>query len=152
MGFPRSNGALVDTDYAQGTRVVEGVNEYVTAKAHGTLAVGDVVVISYDEDGPETAAAATSTVYQQVGVVCTAATVGLEVLLQTRGFAEAYVEGTTDVAAGDFLEVLNGENELKKDGTRSANSVAVAVDAQAENKNVLSTVFMLGERALIAAS
>lgn len=152
MGFPRSKGTLVDVDLAQGTKSADGVNEYVTAKAHGTLAVGDVVVIAYDEDGPETAAAATSTVYQQVGVVCTAATVGLEVLLQTRGFAEAMVEGTTDVAVGDFLEVLNTENEFKKDGTRSANSVAVAVDAQAANSNVLSTVFMLGERVLVAAS
>ena len=63
------------------------------------------------------------------------------------------MEGTTDVAKDDFLEVLNTEDSFKKDAsTRSTNSVAIAQEAQASNSEVLTNVYLLGERVIVAGS
>lgn len=150
----QSDGMLVSNDYINGTVWTEGCKRFVTAKSHAALVIGDVVVVSFSATGPLTAAAATSSVYQQVGVVCEAAAAAdAWVKIQIAGPAEASVEGTTDVAAGDFLEVLNTENDFKKDGAaRTVYSVAVAIDAQASATPTVVSVWLLGDRNLIAAS
>lgn len=131
----------------------EGITAYNATGS--TIAAGDVLVLTYGyASGTEVNASipATSSVYQQIVVAIEAIASTAIGRFQKSGYCEAYVEGTTDVAAGDFLEVLNGENEFKKDGAaRTVYSVARAVDAQALNSNVKVTVFLFGERTQIAA-
>jgi len=133
----------------------EGITAYnATGNA---VALGDVLVLTYGYTaGTEvnvTIPATNTSLYQYIVVALEAVSDAAIGRFQMSGYCEAFVEGTTDVAAGDFLEVLNANNEFKKDGTsRTVNSVARAVEAQAENENVLVTVFLLGERVNIAAS
>jgi len=150
----RSSASLVDTDYKNGAKWYEGVNEFQTVKSHAAIAAGDVVVITHSSTGPLTVAAATSSVYQRIGVAVNAASgAGEWITVQLRGFAEASVEGTTDVAAGDFLEVLTTENDFKKDGAaRTVYSGAVAVDAQPSATPTVVTVYLIGDPVQIAAS
>lgn len=150
----KGKGALVEYGYGNGSEYSEGGKQFVVCKSHDALAVGDVVVVAYNASGPVTAAAATSTFPVRTGVVIDeASAAGEQIVVQVGGLCEAYVEGTTDVAAGDFLEVLNAENEFKKDGaSRTTVSAAVAVDAQATDGNVLSTVYLIPEQHTIAAS
>jgi hypothetical protein len=150
-----SSATIVDGDYANGSVWQEGVNEYMTVQSHAVLPVGSVIVISHDDEGPRTAAPATLAVYQRIGVVVVASTAANEwIKVQTRGFAEALVEGTTDVTVDDYLEVLTTETAFKLDHAtaRSTNSVAVAVDAVADAGPALATVFLLGDPAIVAAS
>lgn len=74
--------------------------------------------------------------------------------MQTEGEAEASVEGTTnDVAAGDFLQVINAEFVFRKDGAaRTDASGAVAIDAQAADSAVVVTVNLIGEQHIISAA
>lgn len=73
--------------------------------------------------------------------------------LQIGGKAKALVDGTTDVAAGDSLEVLNTGTAFVKDTTaRSALSGAIALEAQAANEAVLVDVELIPEQHTIAAS
>lgn len=67
-----------------------------------------------------------------------------------QGYHDCGVEGTTDVAAGDFLKVAAGTSTsgLVKDGTsRTVESVAIACAAQASNAVVDKRVFLLGDLA-----
>lgn len=120
------------------------------------LVPGKVYVLTYGSVEKREVAVgnpATSTFAVMTGVAVAATPNGEIGWIQVGGICEAYVEGTTDVAAGDFLEVLNGENDFKKDGTaRSTVSAAVAVDAQATDSAVLVTVNLINEQHTIAAS
>ena len=119
------------------------------------MAVGDVAVLTFGYAKGSYLKATTpanSSVYQYVVVILETIASHAIGRVQVFGECEAFVEGTADVAAGDFLEVTNGKNEFYKDGSRSVNSAAIAVDAQADAGNVLSTVFLLGDRVIIAAS
>lgn len=150
-----SSAVLVDGDYANGSVWQEGVNEFMSCQSHAALAVGSVVVISHDDEGPRLATPAALAVYQRIGVVVVASTAADEwIKVQTRGFAEALVEATTDVTVDDYLEVLAAETAFKLDHAtaRSTNSVAVAVDAATAAGPALSTVFLLGDSAIVAAS
>ena len=133
-----------------------GVGLTVYNGTGSAMALGDVAVLTFGYASGSYMKAttpATSSVYQYVVVALEAIASTAIGRVQIIGECEAYVEGTTDVAAGDFLEVTNTKNEFYKDGSsRSTNSAAIAVDAQATNSNVLSTVFLLGERVIIAAS
>jgi len=133
----------------------EGITAYNATGS--TIALGDVLVLTYGyASGTEVNASTPATntaLFQYVVVAIEAIAAAAIGRFQMSGYCEAYVEGTTDVAAGDFLEALNTKNEFYKDGaSRTVNSVARAVDAQAANSNVLVTVFLLGERVNIAAS
>jgi hypothetical protein len=149
MGFPRSKGTLVDVDFANGAKASDGVNEYITAYSHAALVVGDVVQIIANAAGPLTKAVVTiADAACHIGVVCTAADgAGHWVKIQTRGFAEAFVEGTTDVVAGDSLKVLNGENDFKQDqsgGGFTVNTSAVAIDGQTNATPAVVSVYLTG--------
>lgn len=150
-----ADATIYDVDNRNGNTWSEGVNEYQTVRSHAALTVGAVVAIVPSTTGPVTSAPVALTGYQTIGVVCQAATASGEYIkVQTKGYAEAAVEGTTDVAAGEFLEVLATEAAFKKDHatTRSVNSVAMAVDAQASNSAVVVSVYLFGERAIVASS
>jgi hypothetical protein len=146
---------LIDGDLSNGATWSEGVNEYVNVRSHAALAVGAVVAVVPSATGPVTSAPVALAGYQTIGVVCQAATAAAEqIVVQTKGYAEASVEGTTDVTADDFLEVLATEAAFKLDHAtvRSVNSFAVAVDAIADAGPTVVSVYLIGERAIVAAS
>ena len=120
------------------------------------LVVGKVYQLTYgyvEKQEIAIGTPATTTFSTKVGVAIAVTPDGAIGWLQTGGICEAYVEGTTDVAAGDFLEVLNSELNFKKDGSaRTTVSAARAVDAQAANSAVLVTVNMINELHTIAAA
>jgi len=125
----------------------------------GVIALGDVVQIIYDVDGndgliegmqcgtPEATAWATFT-----AVALESVAVDDVGQFQISGVVDAYVEGTSAVAKGDFLEVLDGENEYKKEGTvRTANNAGIALAAQAAGSNVLISIYKFGEAHVITS-
>ncbi len=116
----------------------------------GALVLGDIFIVEADETaGQELQAVAVVTTTFDIMTAVASGTVadGAIAWFQTGGFAEASVEGTTDVAAGDFLKVSNGEDDFKKDATsRSTVSAAIAIDAQAANEAVVVTVYLINEQ------
>lgn len=138
-----------------GTRKTVGKQEFVYVYIPAAKAKGEFQVITYDGDeeySPKLADAATLAVYQEVGVVLEAHTEAGYAWVQVKGVCEALVDGTTDVAKDDFLEVLNGSVNAVKDGTLSIHSVAVAREAQTTDAGTLTDVELLGKRVTIAAS
>ena len=151
----KSDGMLIDGDLSNGATWSEGVNEYVNVRSHAALAVGAVVAVVPSATGPVTSAPVALTGYQTIGVVCQAATAASEqIVVQTKGYAEAMVEGTTDVTVDDFVEVLATEAAFKLDHAtaRSVNSVAMAVDGVTAAGPALASVYLIGERVIVAAS
>ena len=152
-------GSTADLGGVLGKHEFEGNREYIWCYTSADVVRGQVGVITYDGDeetNPTFSTPATSSVYQYVGVAVKAQDVSVEgyfIKVQIKGDAEALVEGTTDVAKDDFLEVLNTEDSFKKDASsRSTNSVCIAQEAQASDSEVLTNVYLLGERVIVAAS
>ncbi len=154
-GHGRASGVLVDVDYKNGVRYTEGVNEFITAKSHAALTIGQPVVIDNTVAGPTTAAPAALAVYQYVGVVCETATAADEwVKVQIKGFCEANVDGdSSDVTPDDYVEVIAAGTAFVLDHAtvRSTNSVARAVDGNT-GAAAISTIYLLGDRVIVAAS
>lgn len=140
-----------------GARIRQGRNEFLWAVVPANALKGEVYVVTYDGDEescPQLVAAATLAVYQEYAVVLAnqGATAGVA-KVQTKGHAFVLVEGTTDVAKDDYLELLNTEKSAKKDAAaRSVNSFAIACAAQASNSAVLTEVELLGATQICAAS
>lgn len=70
-----------------------------------------------------------------------------------QGYCDALVQGTTAVAAGDFLKIAQATSTTGylKDGTsKTTSSHAIAHAAQATASNVAAKVCLLGEPALVA--
>lgn len=148
--------SLAETPTIAGLTIEENGKKYVSAYSTGARAVGDVVMLTYSNTaGQEVTAAdaATSTFPVRTAVAATV-NAGTELSwFQVEGIAEASVDGTDDVAAGDFLEVLNTADDFIKDGTsRTTVSGAIAVDAQTTDAPVVVTVVLIGEQHTIAAS
>ena len=124
------------------------------------IAVGDIVVVGYDPDGTngrlqgmQAHAPATSAFNVYTAVCIKACAVDAVGYFQLSGVVSAFVDGTADVVAGDFLEVLNGTNEFIKDATsRSALSSAIALASQATDSNVAIDVYKIGEGHTISAT
>lgn len=137
-----------------GTQLQVAGKQYFAAHIGSAPTVGKVHVFDYTETTNEEVTAitpATETTPRRSGIATTTAT-GLQ-WFQIGGLAEAFVEGTTDVAAGDYLEVLNTEQDWKKDATAiDVTSGAVAIDAQAADSAVLVTVFLIDKTHTVAAS
>ena len=124
------------------------------------IAVGDVVEVGYDPDGNNgilegmqalTPATRTFPVVTAVCIkACPVDTVGY---FQLSGVVNAYVEGTADVAKGDYLEVLNATNEYILDGTaRTTVSSAMALAVSVDAGNNLISVYKIGEQHTIAGA
>jgi hypothetical protein len=145
--------SLANTPSAGGMELQVGAKQYFSAY-HAGATVGKVYVFDYTQTtGQEVTAItpATETTARRSGIA-TATTAGLT-WYQVGGLAEAFVEGTTDVAAGDYLEVLNTELDWKKDASAiDVTSGAVAIDAQAADSAVLSTVFLINKIHTVAAT
>ena len=152
--------AAVDTldgTGAYGARKWAGDNEFVYLYVAGSTPEGAPKIISHDGDEEymvKTAAPATLAVYQEVAVVpkLQGAT-GSGQWCQVRGICQVLTDGGTDIAKDDYLELLNAETALVKEGAaRTVNSVAIACEAQAESADTLTSVNLLGDRVIIAAS
>lgn len=147
----------IDGTGIAGKRRTVGMNELLYAYVPANALKGEVFVVTLDGDEetcPKLIASATAAFYQEVAVVLAdqGATAGFA-WVQTKGKVGILVEGTTDVAKDDFLELLNTEKSLKKDGTtRTVNAIAVACAAQAANSAVLTDCILCGGRVIIAAS
>ena len=140
----------------QGSRKRVGMNEYLFAYVPASSLKGETYVVTFDGDEetcPKLVTAATLAVYQEYAVVLADQTAAGFAWVQVAGKVSMLVEGTTDVAKDDFLELLNTEKSAKKDATtRSANSYAIACAAQASNSAVLTDCILLGKQAICAAS
>ena len=132
-------------------------DEFIVCYSHGALVIGRVYSIVASEYGPTTAAVPAAMAAPGIlAGVCmeTASASGEYVTMQTKGYTEAYVEATTDVAAGDSIKVLKSEYAFKQDtsgGAESVNTSGWAVDAQTDAGPTLSTVYLSGRRAVVAA-
>jgi hypothetical protein len=140
-----------------GSRKKVGVNEYIFLNVPATTAAGRPMVVTYDGDEAtlvKGVAPATSSVYQEIAIVPRLiGSAAEDVWCQTRGICEALLDGTTDIAKDDYLEVLNADTALSKDATtRSVYSVAIATEAYTDTPDALYTVMLLGDRVQIAAS
>jgi len=135
----------------------DGNREFIYCYVAAAAAQGAPLVLTYDGDeatNPKTAAPATLAVYQLIvfPLALQGSTAGFA-WCQYRGDAEVLVTGATDVAKDDFLEVTNTETALEKDATTvSVNSVAIAQEAYTDAADLLTNVYLLGNRVIIAAS
>lgn len=141
----------------QGARKRVGVNEYVYMQVPATTAAGTPLIVTQDGDEEvmvKGVAPATLAVYQEVAIVpkLQGAAAGFQ-WCQVRGICKALLDGTTDIAKDDYLELVTVETALIYDSTaRSVNSVAIACEAYTSTTDALKTVNMLGDRAIVAAS
>ena len=151
-----SAALLAAAPEAAGIEIQVGDKKYISAyneTGSAITAQGEVVTVAYSNDkGTEVNAVVTTAFLVRTAVSLDAVDEHALAWFKIGGEAEAGVEGTTDVAAGNFLEVLNGELAFKRDGdgsARTAESAAVAIDAQAANSVVVVTVRLLPEQHLI---
>jgi len=134
----------------------EGITAYNDNSA--AIAKGDVVMLVPGYlAGKELLAktAVTRAIYTYTAVAIEAIADAKIGKFQISGECEAFVEGTTDVAAGNTLVVNNTNgNEFVYEAAAIANittaTAAVSRDAQAAAGNVLTTVVLTGERHLIS--
>lgn len=159
MGGELTGVSEVDTTGKgkQGSRKRVGVNEYIYMQFPATTAKGRPMVVTYDGDEEvmvKGVAAATLAVYQEIAVCPKLIGSAAEFAWgQVRGICSALVNGTSDVAKDDYLEIVNGADNFIIDSTvRSTNSVAIACEAYTASTDALKTVQLLGDRVLIAAS
>lgn len=134
-----------------------GANEFICLNVPATTAAGTPMVVTYDGDEAslvKAVAPATSSAYQLIAIVPKLIGSAAEnVWCQTRGICEALINGTTDIAKDDYLEVLNTGTAMVKDGTaRTVNSVAIATEAYTASTDAQYTVMLLGDRVIVAAS
>ena len=140
----------------------DGEREFIRAYWDGSdpaaILAGQPVAISYDTGAtgynPLVMQPATLAIYRYIAVATVAITAAGWYWFQIRGLCEALVDGTTDVGAGDYLEVINAGTAFVVDHAtiRSAVSVASAIDARTADSAALSTVFLIGDMAQVAAS
>lgn len=140
--------------------VVEGVGEFVYAYCGSAVVKGGWYFIGKDgssDHNPLVSAAATTAIQQEAGVAVAAVATTGGMWFQVKGTCtQAIVDGGTDVAAGDALQMVNAQNYVIKDGgtTLTADTVAFAVTAQtgavaAQTDSTVNTVYILGRKATI---
>lgn len=138
----------------------------VYAKAHASLNAyqpylvnPSIITEDLDRDGVAdnagtavTAAPATIAAAVYVGVPQKDYAAGEIAQLVIGGAGKMLVDGTDDVAAGDYIEVINAGAAGVKDSARGVGSLAAACVAQTENEAVVINVQFLGLPVQIAAS
>jgi len=141
-----------------GARRGSGQNVDVYCYSDGARAKGEFQVLDYNTGEEATSPAmidpSALAVYQEVGVVLEALTEAGYGWVRVAGICDALVDGTTDVAKGDYLESLATISVVKDHSTvRSVNSVAVALEAQTEaGSGTLASVEVLPGVSIIAGS
>ena len=122
---------------------------------------GEIVLIGYDPDGSagltqgmQALDIATSTFVVFTAVALESVAVDAIGYFQISGYcADADVDGTTDVAKGDFLEVLNTADAMIKAGTtRTLGSCAIALEAVTADADTSAIVYLIGEAHTIEAT
>lgn len=150
------NGGTGDLGGVAGAIKRDGNRSFIYTYVTASAAVGTPFVLDFDGDeetNPKVLVPATSSVYQYIVFPTVLSTTAGFQWCQFRGDAYVLVDGTTDVAKDDFLEVLNTGTALVKDGTsRTTNSVAIAQEARTANSAGLTYVYLLGDRVIVAAS
>lgn len=136
---------------------VQGKTTFQYLYVPANTVAGEVLIRAYDGDeetNPKAIAAATSTVLQRKAIATEAqgTSAGFQWCV-IEGECEALVDGTTDVAKDDFLEVLNTASSFVKDGTsRAATSAAIARAARTTDSAGLLAIYLIGEGSTVAAS
>ena len=102
-----------------------GVSQLNTNTTKIGLPAGIVVVNDY-------AGSNTAMTRQWESVATAAEQLGL-VLVKTRGIVQALVDGTTDVAVGDYLEGTNGQYYLIQDAGNGNEGTFIALEARTTN-------------------
>lgn len=127
---------------------------YLYNATAAAIVVGQCVLIEYTGlpgTNPQAIALAAKTaIYYHLAVALEAIADLGKGWFAITGPVDALVEGTTDVAIGDFLKVTAGTSStgLIKDGTtKTEDSYAIAHAAQAANSNVLTKVWLIGDEA-----
>jgi hypothetical protein len=120
----------------------------------GATAMGQVGLIEYtglSTTNPQLIILAAKTaIYYHIAAAMEVVAAAAGVWCALMGPADILVEGTTDVAVGDFLKAVAGTSTvaLIKDGTtKTEDSYAIAHAAQAANSAVLTKCYLLGEEA-----
>lgn len=147
---------LLSTPSKAGIEIQIGDKQYFSAynETAGSSVVGRPVTRDYSNDyGTEVIAPATTNFPVTTAVTLNAVAEHALTWWQKAGDAEAFVDGdSVDVAAGDFLEVLNTGTAFVKDGAaRTTVSGAVAIDANTAAA-ALKTVRLIPEPHTIAGS
>lgn len=153
----RLTGSVAELGGVAGQRRFDGNREYIYMYFSAAVTAGTPFVLSYDGDeetNPKGVAPATNTTFQTLIVFPTkTATAAGWQWAQYKGDAEVLVDGTTDVAKDDFLEVINAGTALIKDATsRGVGSVAIAQEARTDNSAGLVNVYLIGDPVQIAAA
>ncbi len=130
-----------------GLRLRVGKRTYIAAYAHGILPKGQPYMLTYSYvSGQEvkTAAPATGAWPIEVVVPIQIEFIGKIAWFQIGGEAEVLMDGTSNIAAGDFLSVTTGETAFTYEGTSMAkDSKAVAVDAYEDASDALYTAILI---------
>lgn len=141
----------------QGSRKRQGVNEFVFVQFPATTKAGAPMVVTYDGDEEvmvKGVVPATLAVYQEIAICPRLiGSVAEFAWGQVRGVCDVLVNGNADIAKDDYLEVINGADNLVYDSTvRSVNSVAIATVAYTVDADVLKSVQLLGDKVIVAGS
>jgi len=127
----------------------------------GAIAKGQIVLIGYDVDGNDgllegvqCIACATNSFVIYTAVAMEIVAVDAIGYFQVSGVCSyALVDGTADVVAGDFLEVINaGEAMIKAGASRTLGSCAIALGAMATDAGTATPVLLIGEPHTIESS
>lgn len=119
----------------------------------GVLVLNAVYMVNYSGNpatSPQVIAAAASTPTRELVVAKEAVAIASWGWFCFSGWTDALVEGTTDVAIGDFLKFASATSTTAfiKDGTTiTASSHAIAGAAQTANSEVATLIELLGDRA-----
>jgi hypothetical protein len=152
LGIPYEQDGKIFVDAVAHAALTKG-QPYAVHPAACGAAIADINAASGDVVAGQTAAPATLAVYHYVGAPQRAYAQYEIAQIQVGGEGELLVDGTTDVAKADYLEVINGGTSAVKDGTsRTVNAIAMASEAQATNSAVLIDVVFLGVPIQVAAS
>jgi len=147
---------LTSTPMSCGIEKFLNGKRYISGYSADAIALGDVQHLSRTAtSGQEVTAvdgATNAIAEQQIGVCVKALTAAGITWFQVAGLCEAFVDGdSVDVAAGDFLQLINGDDDFVQDAVESVSSSAIAVDANAAAA-ALKTVLLLGRLVDIPAA
>jgi len=139
-----------------GLKLKIGPKVFLAVYTHAALTKGQPYQITYGTtSGQElvSVAPATTTIFHYIGVPWRSESKGVLAWLQIKGPCDALVNGTTDVVAGDYLEVLNGGTYFVKDhATRTAKGAAKMAAAYTNNATGSHRIVLLGIQVNIGAT
>jgi len=130
-------------EYADGSKFIYAYTALTDVEKGDTLAY--TTTPNASGYNPQAAAAATSAIYHKYGVACQDKTAAGGLWLQIAGRCTfAKVDGTTDVAAGNFLKPANASRLLVIDHNATATASMVAVAEEAETKEAAAQTPITG--------